>query len=299
MKITKTLSIADVRFKASFNSALADRDTDKIYSQYVDCEIPAIDHQARIPVMFEEGKLISETGLKTIFHTDSVWTLSEVDNRYLFSPNMPDIDDKYKWNVICNKGFDDIQIVLTADSIHHRQQSPSAIPVLTYPVDQILLFHYLSSRASLLMHTAGVTIQGKGWLLSGPSGAGKSTISSMLLNKAGVHVINDDRMVARPADDGKWLAHGTPWPGDLQIADNTSMPVSALCFLARGSKMQLSELDPVEALRRLFPVTSIPWYLEDLMTQSLDSCEKLVQDIPTYELSFRPGDPVLEVLDHD
>ena len=299
MKTVKTLSIAAACFETSLNTLLPARAIDKVYSQYVDCEIPADDNHSKIRVSLEEGQLIHETTLTSIFHTDSVWILNEVDNNYLFSPNMPDIPNEYKWNVICNKDFDDIQIVLTPDSVHNQQQNPSGIPVLSYPVDQILLFHHLCSRAGLLIHTAGVKIHDKGWLLSGPSGAGKSTISSLLLNIKDVHVINDDRMVARHSNHSGWIAYGTPWPGDLQIADNTNMPLSALCFLTRGDKMQLSEIGPVEAIRRLFPVTSIPWYLEDLMTQSLEMCEKLVNDIPTYELSFRPGDPVLDVLNHD
>ena len=60
--------------------------------------------------------------------------------------------------------------------------------------------------------------------------------------------------------------------------------------------MQLTELDVTTALRRLFPVISIPWYLEELMAQSLDLCEQLVTSIPVYELTFRPGDPVMDVL---
>jgi len=294
------LHIADTHFHIHTDRPLPPAQANKTYAEFIGEN--AGKHSSTnfdINVTLSEGQLAQADKHTPIFQTDNGWSLMDTGDEYLFSSLFPSIENKFSWNVFCDKDFSNVRIILPPNSMRHWLNGGSGIPSLQYPLDQILLYHHMASRSGLLIHTAGIKIHSQGWLFSGPSGAGKSTISGMLLNNKDAHVINDDRMIVRHSENNGWVAHGTPWPGDLGIAENTSTPLHALCFLARGDKLKLTALDPIEALRHLFPVASIPWYLEDLMTQSLELCEKLISDIPVYEICFKPGDSIIDVLGYD
>lgn len=65
----------------------------------------------------------------------------------------------------------------------------------------------LAPRGGLLIHAAGVVIDGEAWLLPGPSGTGKSTAARAPDLR---RVLSDERIIARRHRD-RWRAWGTPW----------------------------------------------------------------------------------------
>ena len=56
-------------------------------------------------------------------------------------------------------------------------------------------------------------------------------------------------------------------------------------------------IKPKEAMERLMPVTSIPWFDEKAMSAILSFCEELVFHVPAYELHFRPDSEVVDFLE--
>ena len=292
--VNYTLAIAHLRFNIAFTHFLPSITGNRIYQPYLGNHHPDGAHDFHINILIQEGHHQRFDHTESLFITENAWSIDKAGDQFIitsseFSP--------YRWQAVCDSSFSNIQINVKPGSIAERLRVVTdLLPVLHYPLDQILFLHALASRQGLLLHSAGVQINHKGCLFCGVSGAGKSTISGLLLDKENIHIINDDRMVAHTDKAQQWIISGTPWPGDLQIAENTSLPLSALCFLKQDDKLQLTPLDRFEALQRLFQVASIPWYLEDLMKMSTDLCERLVSEIPVYELSFRQNDPVHELL---
>ncbi len=103
-------------------------------------------------------------------------------------------------------------------------------------------------------------------------------------------------LIVRKIDD-KFECLWTPWPGEAGIAVNNSMPLSGIFFINHGFQNRIKDIKPKQAIARLLPVTSIPWYDRDIMPKILDFCEDLVLNVPAYELDFKPNVEVVDVLE--
>lgn len=164
-----------------------------------------------------------------------------------------------------------------------------------YPIDRLLMMYILSKKQGAMFHAAGIIINGKGYIFPGSSGTGKSTLSGLFQSDKGSLVLTDERVVVRKVN-GKIKVFGTPWPGEAGIAVNKSIPLSGIFFIRHGTENKIKEIKPVEAMQRLLPLTSIPWYDHDIMTKILHFCENLISHVLTYELYFEPDGRVVEVL---
>jgi hypothetical protein len=162
-----------------------------------------------------------------------------------------------------------------------------------YPVDQLLLMYYLAGRAGLLVHAAGLAADGRALIFPGVSGAGKSTLARQFLARGWPALLSDDRIIVREMD-GCHVAFGTPWPGDAGVAVNAGAPLAAILFPARGDATRIRELSPQAALDRLLPATSILWFEQELVPDQLATCERLLLNVPAFELSWSPGTGVVD-----
>jgi hypothetical protein len=171
-----------------------------------------------------------------------------------------------------------------------------------YPLDQLLLVHYLAKRGGIVVHSAGLVVDGVGLAFPGVSGAGKTTLS-LELERAGLGdgLLSDDRTIIRApsADTGRdrhFVVWGSPWPGDAGVARNECAILRALCFLVQDPAASLTQLAPAAAVERLFPVISCPWYDQELTAGVLDTCERLVESVPCYEFRFPRDKRAVELL---
>ncbi|MBK8046770.1 MAG: hypothetical protein IPK16_06385 [Anaerolineales bacterium] len=137
--------------------------------------------------------------------------------------------------------------------------------------------------------------EGRGLIFPGVSGAGKSTLARQFLARDGAGLLSDDRILVR-WQDGAHQAYGTPWPGGAQVAVNASAPLAAILFPARGDDTVIRALSAQDALDRLLPVPSVLWHEPELLSGQLESCERLLRQIPAFELSWSPATGVVDEL---
>lgn len=155
-----------------------------------------------------------------------------------------------------------------------------------YPMDQHMAMHFLASRNGALIHSAGIGLNGRGFMCSGVSGAGKTTTSRLLIEDGRFEVLTDDRVIVRCKGDGGVTMHGTPWTGEGQYATSGTAPLAAIFFLKQDKDVRARRLSEKETVERFLPVTSIPWFSEDLMTQTLKTLEDVAKNTPAYDLHF-------------
>jgi hypothetical protein len=167
------------------------------------------------------------------------------------------------------------------------------VNVLRYPLDRILLMYVLGCWEGLIVHAAGLNFQGKGFLFPGKSGAGKTTLSHLFTAREGFEVLSDDRMAVRKTG-GAFKCYGTPWPGEARIAVNKGLPLAGIFFLHKSQENMIRKISLPQALARLFPVVSIPWYEKEMVPGFLDFCEDLVSGVPVYDLHFRPDEDCMK-----
>ncbi len=179
----------------------------------------------------------------------------------------------------------------------HHIFSDKTLAALTYisAADALLLQHNFINHQGLIIHAAGGLVQGKGMVFTGPSGAGKSTLS-LLLQSSENRFFSDERLIIRSVDD-RWNLWGTPWQGTGNIAKNETALLSALVFLRQAEETKITRLMPSDGLHRLLQVVSIPWYSEEWTNKGLAVCESLIQEIPMFELAFRPDQSAVQAVE--
>lgn len=72
------------------------------------------------------------------------------------------------------------------------------------------------------------------------------------------------------------------------MARNEHAPLNALCFLTQAADTRLRDLTPAEALQRLLPIATLPWFDANGIGRALDACAELIANVPCYELLFAP-----------
>lgn len=135
----------------------------------------------------------------------------------------------------------------------------------------------LPLEGGLLLHSAGVVIDGEAALFFGVSGAGKSTIAALL----GGTILSDELVAIR---NGRASATGFWGTLDRADAPRGSFPIRALVDLARGDGVALQRLEPREARRRLLLAAVVPPHPR-LWTHALRAIDHLSR-APVYRLAW-------------
>ena len=208
-------------------------------------------------------------------------------------------DQRLVDTIVCsNADTSRVRIYVSQDHTSEQRLQEQAYDPVHYPLDQLLLVNHLAPRQGAILHAASAVIDDMALVFAGVSGAGKSTLAlSFVAAGLAGSLLSDDRVIVR-ADSTRagMVAWGTPWPGDAKIAHNVSAPIEALLILAKSDQNEVVPLDPGAAMRRLMPAVSCPWYDKARGSQVLDTCARLVETLPCYELRFRPGEEVVALL---
>lgn len=141
----------------------------------------------------------------------------------------------------------------------------------------------------LMLHASAVALDGKAYLFSGPCGVGKSTHTNLWRTVFGedVVVFNDDKPALRRLG-GRWYAYGTPWCGKDGINVNMKVPLAGICFLEQSDRNEIRRIEGKQALTRVISQTT--YRLRDVskMQLMMTNVERLITEIPIYELCNRP-----------
>ena len=285
MSDTHWISIAGIAFRISSNTA---------GSRIVPPTIPSYEpfipsHPPEFPdisVNVTAGPAPAElqSGNLRSLGNAGVWQLCELGEDYILT-HSPVEEAPPLWTIRARPDFSELDAYFN-QALAAAQTSRTSIPSpIVYPLDQLILIHYLARREGLLIHCAGLEYGDSISIFPGRSGAGKSTIANLLRSAQGIEMLSDDRVIVRREAD-IYLAHGTPWPGDAGIAKNRRAPLRGIYFLKQARVNKIVELDDNEALRLLLPVASIPWYDRDVLPPVLDLCGDMLASTPKYELHF-------------
>ena len=150
-------------------------------------------------------------------------------------------------------------------------------------------YFQLLKHDGLMLHSSAVELHGKAYLFSGPCGTGKSTHTRLWQQEFGekARIFNDDKPALRRVD-GRWYAYGTPWCGKDGININMKAPLAGICFLKQGAKNEIRRLGKQEATQNLIWQTIHRLKLVENLDLMLSHVDKLVREIPIFELENRP-----------
>lgn len=137
----------------------------------------------------------------------------------------------------------------------------------------------LPLNSGLLMHTAGIVIDGAAYLFYGVSGAGKSTFAGFMRD-----VLSDELVAVH-----RGFARATGFWGTLDAADAPagSYPLRATIELARGDDVALQSLTAHDARKSLLMCAVVPPH-QHLWTYALPVIDTLAR-LPSFRLEWTPS----------
>ncbi len=249
-----------------------------------------------VPVRVELGAAPLPLSPRVVFDTGDSWLLSRDGGDYCLTLHPERLSREELWTAKITRDLTQVTVYCGEGMVSRTEKGTAIQTPLTYPLDQILLMLLLAQHEGAIVHAAGASMGGKGFIFPGRSRAGKSTLATHLAGREGFRLLSDDRMALRKIG-GTFLGYGTPWPGDQGAALNESAPLCGIYFLRHADDDEVVPLSPREAAERFMPVTSIPWYDPEPMTMVLRFLDDLVAHVPAFDLRFRPGPGVTELLE--
>ena len=166
---------------------------------------------------------------------------------------------------------------------------PLSYEAMAFQESGRLFFVRLIEHGGFYLHSSSVVYEDKGYLFSAPSGTGKSTHTKLWQQVFGeeAKVFNDDKTLLRQLD-GTWYAYGAPWCGKDNININMKVPVAGICFLKQGTENRIRRLTQAEAVSKIISQTICKFKDVERLDLMLSHVEKIVQEIPVFELENRP-----------
>ena len=158
-----------------------------------------------------------------------------------------------------------------------------------YQVYYTLLYNQDPRPISFLIHASGVIRDGKGFVFSGRSGSGKSTIADL----ASQEIVLNDEIVMIEDQHGSLVVRSTPFNGRYRTKKDYAAPLRAIFMLEHARENSLKPLGKADFVRRFVkevvcPVPLLSMDRKSAFSETLAFCSELVENVPTYQLGFRP-----------
>ncbi|MHB8608369.1 MAG: hypothetical protein ACYDCG_08730 [Candidatus Acidiferrales bacterium] len=227
-----------------------------------------------------------------LFHSGGLWSLFAEQSGYRFSFLAPVLGMTPYKEAWFDSAFRSGSVLLS------RQYFDAERPVypLEYPLDELLMIHRLSRGEGVEVHAVGISDDsGRGHLFLGHSGAGKSTTARLWLDRPGVKILSDDRIILRAREGRIWM-YGTPWHGDAGIASPDSAPLSGIYLLEHGKNNEQRTLPPGRAAAELFTRSFVTHHSEHGIRATLDFLDRVASQVPCCIFRFVPNETAVEAI---
>ena len=159
----------------------------------------------------------------------------------------------------------------------------------------IFNMHVIKKRMFFL-HSSIVKTRKSGIMFLGPSGIGKTTQAELWKKYRDALIINGDVVLVQETPDA-FLGWGTPWHGSSPYCENTSVPVAAMVVLKQAPKNSIRELTGFEKVTEVSNSVFYPQWVEGGMELCLETLDHLLTKVPVYELSCRPDEGAVELVE--
>jgi len=248
-----------------------------------------------VTLLNDPGAAPDTRRMTKLFDAGPTWQMHHGENGYCLTVK-PHRHRPALWTLTAGPDFSRVTAYCGPNLVDTKNGINRLPNPMTYPLDQILLMHYLASRQGILLHAAGVLANRRAFIFAGRSGAGKTSLARRLQSRDPLRFLSDDRILVRKAGD-RFTAFGTPWPGEGGIAENDGGPLEGLFFIIHGQSTRVTPIRPQTALKRLLPVASVPWYDREAFPGALDCCEAMTCRVPAYDFHITPEIEVMDVLE--
>lgn len=156
--------------------------------------------------------------------------------------------------------------------------------------------HLVASSGGLILHSSYIEWQEQGIVFTAPSGTGKSTQAELWRTLRGSRILNGDRVVLLEGENGITAA-GLPFSGSSEYCENRTLPLAAVVYLRQAPETSIRTLRGREAFRRIWEGISVNTWNRADMEQTVTLTEKLLAQVPVYELACTPDESAVLALE--
>ena len=164
---------------------------------------------------------------------------------------------------------------------------------------RIFLAYLAPHNDGLILHSAGIIINGLAYIFPGRSNAGKTTLTRKAY-KIGARVLSDDINLLLPAQEG-YQAHAVPFTGEFgRTLDHSggrdAYPVAAVILLKQGERLATETVSTADAVATL--LTGCPFVNTDAEESSrlFDAVINLVAQVPVIRLISSRDDSIDDIM---
>ncbi len=167
-----------------------------------------------------------------------------------------------------------------------------------YPLSSIdirIMVSWLACFGDLILHAAGVSLNGQGYCFIGEAGKGKSTLASALAKNEPVTVLGEDQVILRYLEGQFWI-FGTPWHERIEMCSPRGIPLKKVFFLDREMEQETKPVSPSEGLTSILQTAFVPYYLPDKVQMIMERLALLGEVIPFFRLKYKLGSDILPLI---
>jgi len=172
-------------------------------------------------------------------------------------------------------------------------------PIVIENFLRVFSAHQALRRGGVVLHSAGLVVEGRAYLFAGRSGAGKTTLTRKG-HAAGAGVLSDDINLVLPGSEG-YEAHAVPFTGEFgrtlaHPGGRAAFPVAGLVLLDQGERLATDRVNPSTAIARL--LAACPFVNMEAATSAplFDALTGLVAGLPVIALRCRCDDGFDEIM---
>ncbi len=198
-------------------------------------------------------------------------------------------------------------IATISDGLKAKESNLSVIneedlvsPIVFENYLRVLAAHYVLKQGGLLLHSAGLIIDGAAYLFPGFSNAGKTTLARKAFDQ-NILILSDDINLVLPSKGG-YEAYAVPFSGEFgsrldPVVDEKYYPLAGIAFLKQGERLETECVDPPFAFSHL--LTTCPFVNKDEheFEALFDAVSNLLKCIPTIQLISRKDDDVTDIIE--
>lgn len=153
-------------------------------------------------------------------------------------------------------------------------------------------------KNTIQLHAALIEYSGFGIVFLGPSGIGKTTQAELWNRYRNARIINGDITFVQE-ENGEFWGVGTPWHGSSPYCENRRVRLKAMVVLKQGEKNQLRMLEGYEKVKEVSNSVFYPRWAEGGMELCLSTLDRLLRNLPVYELSCVPEEEAVALLERN
>ncbi len=162
----------------------------------------------------------------------------------------------------------------------------------------LIIYSYLLTRRTLLIHSSLIDHHGNGILFLGPSGIGKTTQAELWNRYRGADILNGDMVFVRQWEDG-FYGYGSPWHGSSPYYKNAKVKLKAMIALEQAPANSIRKLSGFEVLQGMMDQVFLPHWYPEAMDDCLSTLDALLSEIPIYHLACRPDEDAVRLVEQE